>query len=373
MEVIICPFSYVTCPNQTHSTGRYQQPLNISYAAMVLGNILYALAYRANFLYLILIGRIVTGFGFIYFLYSKRYCSDPRIVGIRRRTTLASWLVIGQGFGFSVGPFMGGLLYKIGFANEIFNGMTGPGWVTALIWVLFWILSTQLFRDVPIQPQAESYELSQTNPMENESQLPTVERQQVTPQQWGVIICMCYYAMTCFFILGCWEVNIPIFTAHALNYSPYRAGNFIALGGIAAFPFLILNVRYARRIQDRVVLASGTTLGLIGLLLMLAILHTDNVHFGSLLVCWFLIALGFNLASTCTLSLLSKQLPDTWNGRISIAIQYSNYVGRVSGAILGGAGVKMGMINYVGVQIAVVGIGGVMYLTLWRQLKTKTG
>ena len=79
------------------------------------------------------------------------------------------------------------------------------------------------------------------------------------------------------------------------------------------------------------------------------------------------------LASTCTLSLLSKQLPNTWNGRISIAIQYSNYMGPVRGAILGGAGVKMGMINYVGVQITVVGIRGVMYLMLWRQLKTKTG
>ena len=365
-------FSMLPYPNQFHATGRYKQPLNMSYAAMVLGNALYALAYRANFLYLILIGRIVTGLGFISFMYTKRYCSDPRIVGIRRRTTLASWLVMGQGFGFSVGPFIGGLLYKIGFANKVFNGMTSPGWVMSVIWILFWILSTQIFKDVPIRSQRESYELSQTNQTQNESQSPA-ERQQVTPQQWGVIICMCYYAMTCFFILGSWEANIPVFTAQALDYSPYRAGNFIALGGIAAFPFLILNVRYARHIQDRVVLATGTSLGLIGLLLMLAILHTNQVHFGSLLVCWFLIALGFNLASTCTLSLLSKQLPDTWNSRVSMAIQYSNFVGRVTGAILGGAGVKMGMVNYVGVQIAVVGIGGLMYLTLWRQLKAKTG
>ena len=341
---------------------------------MILGSVLYALAYQANFLYLILIGRTVTGIGFISFMYTKRYCSDPRIVGIRRRTTLASWLVIGQGFGFSVGPFIGGLLYKIGFANKVFNGMTSPGWFLAIIWILFWILSSQIFKDVPIRPRGEVYELSQTsNQTENESQSPAVEQQPVTRQQWGVIICMCYYAMTCFLILGSWEANIPVFTAQALGYSPYRAGNFIALGGIAAFPFLILNVRYARHIQDRIVLASGTTLGLIGLSIMLALLHTDKVHFGSLLVCWFLIALGFNLASTCGLSLLSKQLPDTWNSRISMAIQYSNYVGRVTGAILGGAGVRMGMMNYVGVQIAIVGIGGLMYLTLWRQLKTKTG
>lgn len=337
---------------------------------MALGNVLYALAYRANFLYLILIGRIVTGFGFFSFMYTKRYCSDPRIVGIRQRTTLASWLVVGQGFGFSVGPFIGGLLYKTGFANTVFNGMTSPGWIMSVIWILFWILSTRIFEDVPIRSQGESHELPQANQIENEL---AVERQRVTPEQWGVIICMCYYAMTCFFILGSWEANIPIFTAQAFNYSPYRAGNFIALGGISAFPFLLLNVRYARRIEDRVVLASGTSLGLIGLLIMLVILHTNKIHFGSLLVCWFLIALGFNLASTCTLSLLSKQLPDTWNGRLSVAIQYSNFLGRVTGAVLGGAGVKIGMINYVGVQIAVVGIGGLMYLTLWRQLKAKTG
>ena len=79
----------------------------------MLGHILYALAYRANFLYLILIGRIVSGFGFTFWMYSKRYCSDNRIVGIRRRTTLAGWLVLGQGIGFSLGPFVGGLLYVI--------------------------------------------------------------------------------------------------------------------------------------------------------------------------------------------------------------------------------------------------------------------
>ncbi|CAA7267687.1 unnamed protein product [Cyclocybe aegerita] len=332
--------------------GRYDGPLNLSYAAMILGNVLYALAYRANWLYLILIGRIVSGFGFTCFLYSKRYCSDPRIVGIRRRTTLASWLVVGQGIGFAAGPFFGGLLYKIGFSNPIFNGVTSPGWVMDR-------------RDVGPHSREQAIEMT------DEQQPATTY--QITREQWGVIICMCYYSMTCFFMLGSWESNIPVFTAEALGYSPYRAGNFIALGGICSFPFLLFNVWYARRVQDRVTLAFGTTLGFIGLLIMLAILHTDKVTFGSLFVCWFLIALGFNLASTCTLSLLSKQLPDGWNSRTSMAIQYSNYVGRVTGAILGGAGVKIGMVNYVGIQLAVVGMGGVMYLTLWRQLKAKTG
>ena len=94
---------------------------------------------------------------------------------------------------------------------------------------------------------------------------------------------------------------------------------------------------------------------------------------GSLFACWFLVALGFNLASTVTLSLLSKQLPPAWNTRVSVAIQYSNYTGRVTGAVWGGAGVKVGMPSYVGMQIAIVGVGVVLFSTLWRNLKAKTG
>jgi len=342
---------------------------------MVLGNVLYGLAYRANFLYLILIGRIVSGIGYIAFMYSKRYCSDSRIVGIRQRTTLAGWLVIGQGFGFSAGPFVGGLFYKIGFSNNIFNGVTSPGWVVAGFWVLFWGLSTLIFVDVPARPRNPPIELQTANEAQSTTtpENHSLQNEIVTPHQWGVIVCMCYYSMTCFFLLGSWESNIPIYTAGAFGYTPFNAGNFIALGGICSLPFLLINVRYARRLQDRTILATGSTLGLVGLLIMVATLHAQKVTFGSLFVCWFLIALGFNLASTCTLSLLSKQLPDTWNRKISMAIQYSNYLGRVTGAVLGGAGVQIGMMNYVGIQIAVVGIGGVMYLTLWRQLKAKTG
>jgi len=340
---------------------------------MFLGNILYALAYRANWLYLILIGRMVTGLGFISFMYSKRYCTDPRIVGVRRRTTLASCLVIGQAFGFSAGPFFGGLLYKVGFANQTFNGVTSPGWIMAAMWVMFWTLSNYIFQDVPARPQERPIELTSPNTVASQPDEASPSFRSLTAAQWGVVVCMCYYSMTCFFILGSWESNIPVFTAKALNYSPYNAGNFIALGGLCSFPFLLLNVWYARRVQDRTILAIGNTLGMAGLLIMISILRTGNVTFGSLFVCWFLVALGFNLASTCTLSLLSKQLPDNWNRKSSMAIQYSNYTGRVTGAILGGAGVKIGMLNYAGIQIAIVGLGVVMYLTLWRQLKAKTG
>ncbi|KAI0631546.1 major facilitator superfamily domain-containing protein [Trametes polyzona] len=394
--------------------GGYKRPLHFACASACVGNMLYGLAYRANWLYLILLGRIVTGFAFTFWMYTKRYCSDPRIVGLRRRTTLAGWLVLGQGIGFSVGPFVGGLLYKVGFDNSVFNGYTSPAWIMTVIWAVFWALAAVFYEDVPRavpatqniplqQLPAQSSNVSTDGDKADEdeptrittsevaraepaaTQSPTESSSYSAPPlhrmnrgQWGAAITMCWFAMTCFFILGAWEANIPVFTSSHLrsnpfHFSPFAAGNLIALGGACTIPFLLVNLHVARRVQDRHTLATGVAIGLAGLLVALAILGEEQVNYGSLFICWFLVALGFNVASTVTLSLLSKQLPGEWNGRVSLAIQYSNYSGRVTGAVWGGAGVKVGMLNYVGMQVAIVGIGAVMFTTLWKHLKAKTG
>jgi hypothetical protein len=56
-----------------------------------------------------------------------------------------------------------------------------------------------------------------------------------------------------------------------------------------------------------------------------------------------------------------------------MVIQYSNYTGRVTGAVWGGAGLKVGETRWLGLQIALVGIGSIMYTNLWKGLKAKTG
>lgn len=366
----------------------------------LVGSILYALAYRAHFLYLILIGRIVMGVSFAQFMYSKRYCSDPRIVGVRRRTTLAGWLVVGQSAGFTIGPFVGGLLYKIGFGNAIFNGYTSPGWVMAAVWLVFWVVIAVLFEDVPrldgrrttrkttALPSPPRSGMVEDSGAEAEAPAPRAEttardfsaendvqaEMGITAQQWAVTATMCWFAMTCFFVLGAWEVNIPIFAARTFGASPFVAGNLIALGGVCTFPFMFANVVLARRVQDRYILAAGCALGLFGLLVAIPVAAAvGRATFGGLFAAWFFVALGFNLASTVTLSLVSKQMPHAWNGKISLFIQYSNYSGRVSGAIWGGAGVDVGMTRYLGLQLALLGIGALMFMTLWKDMKAKTG
>lgn len=257
----------------------------------------------------------------------------------------------------------------------------------AAVWSLFWVFVALYYEDVPPirlspapPPDSENTTVISEKGVDqgpSPSTQPTQDMNpfHMSPAQWGVVVCMCWFAMTCFFILGAWESNLPVFGADTpvFHWSPFAAGNFIALGGITSFPFLVLNLFLARRAQDRQILAFGSFLGLAALLVFLSLLRSGKESYGSVFACWWAIALGFNLASTVTVSLLSKQLPDSWNGRTSLAIQYSNYTGRVTGAIWGGSGVRVGMLNYVGLEIAIVGIGAVLFSVLWRNLKTKTG
>ncbi|KAH8833342.1 MFS general substrate transporter [Flagelloscypha sp. PMI_526] len=374
--------------------GRYRMPMFLSYGWLILGSILYSLAYPASHLYLILLGRMATGVGYTAFMYSKRYCSDPRIVGVRQRTMLAAWLVVGQGVGLTAGPFLGGLLYKVGFGNEVFNGYTSPGWVMAMTYFALTVGSVYLFRDVPALPAARSatsilrrFLRREKRKMPSSSVTPLDQQPSEQPSsavrnpsfanltwnQKGVLLTMSWFSMTNFFILASWEANIPIFTQHVFNYSPYNAGNFIALGGLVAFPVLFLNVLFSRRFQDRTTLAFGSSFGLAGLVLMLVLVTIEKVSKPLYFLCWCVVATGFNLATTCTLSLLSKQLPLEWNPWCSMVIQYAVYIGRVTGAVWGGAGLKVGEAKWLGLQIALVGIGSLMYTHLWKDLKAKTG
>ncbi|EJD40938.1 MFS general substrate transporter [Auricularia subglabra TFB-10046 SS5] len=421
-------------PMMRYDRGGYKLPLHLSCLTSILGHIIYALAYPFGQLYLILASRIVGGVAFAMFMYCKRYCADPRIVGVRRRTTLAGWVVVTQGVGMTAGPFFGGLLFKIGFPNKWFNGLTSPGWVMAAIWAVFWVATTLVYREVPpaqphADPSVEEIELAplpapvtEADGLHHRGPPHAEPMVSASPMQapsapkgaWGVAALMCWCAMTSFFVLGAWEANIPVFASNVhlpnstttlasplsgVHFSPTGAGNFIALGGLIAAPLLLFNALHvARRVQDRYILLIGMASGFVGLVVFLSLLAArTTVGYAPLLVCWVAVALGFNVASTVTLSLMSKTLPPSvsvrpWslkrvlglepeekrkeidlNGRTSLAVQYSNYCGRVCGAVWGGSGVKVGMLGYVGLELGLLGIVALGSWKFWRDMKAKTG
>lgn len=314
--------------------------------------------------------------------------------------------MVGQNVGFTLGPFLGGLLYKVGFHNDVFNGYTGPGWVMAVCWVAFLGVIVAAFEDVPSVVSLNEPSRDTTGPAPMELR-PTVSSTSAhatrrsnrttgiaieideagvsssddepfvtTWRTYALIFTMSWIAMTCFFVVGAWQSSIAPYTSRHFDWSPFAAGNFMALGGLCTFPFLFLNLYYARRMQDRYILAYGCGTGAVGLVLMMLIVGIGGekeITFGSFFVCWWLVALGFSVATTATVSLLSKQMPQRWNGRLSMAIQYGNYIGRVCGTVWGGAVLNVGLLKNVGVDLAVTGVGIILVVVLWRDMKSKVG
>ncbi|KAE8212803.1 hypothetical protein CF327_g3599 [Tilletia walkeri] len=408
----------------------YKTPMSASCVCFVIGNTLYALAGLANSAWLMAVGRVVGGMGNISWMLVKRYITDSRIVGTRRRTMLSAWLVTSQVLGMAIGPFFGGLLTKIGSirqAGKVWNGFSSPSWIMAGAWAIFLVILTLVFEDPPgsepsttlledlqrltgrsspSPPKASDIELKSDVKVANRARpaasdqiyvaapsaqnsgmvaipAPDVDdgnqsQATLSTAQWASLGMMCWFAMVTFFTLGAWEANIPVFSADfpGLNWTEQKAGNILALAAIICLPLLFGLVFWAKYIEDRVILATGIVIGLSGLVVHMVTLTPGlerSINFASFFTSWLLVALGYNMMSTVTLSLLSKQVPPHFNNYTSLIIQLSNYSGRLGGAFWGTAVDQVGQRAILSLELALTLFGTVGAIVLWKKMYAPKG
>lgn len=383
-------------PFSTRYNRVYRFPILFGAVCIMVGEVVYALAGIADTAWLMFVGRIIIGAGFVSWRYVKSYFTDAAVVGTSKRTMMAACLVTTQLGGMAVGPWIGGILSKnvrpMTDEHRLWNGYTASGWVMVGVFAVFFAAVWFVFRD-PIQaPTAiELAALSTSSPGSKEaaqaSQEPTLRSmfRELNATQKFSVLTMCWFSMVNFLVLGAWEVNIPVFGHLRFGWSEYNAGNVIALGGLATMPTLFALVFATKYLQDRLILAAGTLFGLLGLSLHMGALESpaksavsrlgtlESVNFGSFFTSWFLIALGYNMLTTITLSLLSKQLPAKYNGLTSTIIQLSNNVGRIAGALWGATIYQVGQFSIVSLELAVTLIGTCLIGLLWRKMDVGSG
>lgn len=122
------------------SNKSYFKPLVFSSIVLFLGNIMYALAYDLNSLAVLLIGRLLCGFGSARAV-NRRYISD--CVPLKSRMQASAGFVSASALGMACGPALAGLLQtKFKIWKLTFNQETLPGWVMAVAWLMYliWLL-----------------------------------------------------------------------------------------------------------------------------------------------------------------------------------------------------------------------------------------
>ncbi|OIV98889.1 hypothetical protein TanjilG_06380 [Lupinus angustifolius] len=146
------------------SNKSYFRPLVFSSIVLFLGNILYALAYDVNSIWVLLIGRLLCGFGSARAV-NRRYISD--CVPLRIRMQASAGFVSASALGMACGPALAGVLQtKFKIWKLTFNQDTLPGWVMAVAWVVYLIWLCINFKE-PSHDSEENRTPTQSNDEEN--------------------------------------------------------------------------------------------------------------------------------------------------------------------------------------------------------------
>ncbi|XP_021901762.1 SPX domain-containing membrane protein At4g22990-like isoform X2 [Carica papaya] len=139
------------------SNKSYFRPLVFSSIVLLIGNTMYALAYDLNSIAVLLLGRLLCGFGSARAV-NRRYISD--CVPLKIRMQASAGFVSASALGMACGPALAGVL-QINFKiyKFTFNQDTLPGWVMAVAWLIYLVWLWISFRE----PAREIEEIPTTN------------------------------------------------------------------------------------------------------------------------------------------------------------------------------------------------------------------
>ncbi|XP_014511949.1 SPX domain-containing membrane protein At4g22990 [Vigna radiata var. radiata] len=142
------------------SNKSYFRPLVFSSIVLFLGNIMYALAYDASSIWILLIGRLLCGFGSARAV-NRRYISD--CVPLKIRMQASAGFVSASALGMACGPALAGIL-QINFKihKVTFNQNTLPGWVMAVAWLVYLVWLWITFKE-PSHAAEEDHTPHQSN------------------------------------------------------------------------------------------------------------------------------------------------------------------------------------------------------------------
>ena len=135
----------------------FRHPFLLSALLMLVGNILYSVAFNFHSIYLALAGRFLTGLGGPKCII-RRYMADTTSLNLRTSVNAGFGMVVAAGSAF--GPGCAVLLNKLNCAIRVptigegpekieipLNGLTGPGYFMAAMWTIFLLALTLNFEE----------------------------------------------------------------------------------------------------------------------------------------------------------------------------------------------------------------------------------
>mmetsp|Transcript_11358 Transcript_11358/g.18796 ORF Transcript_11358/g.18796 Transcript_11358/m.18796 type:complete len:709 (-) Transcript_11358:295-2421(-) len=301
------------------SNHSYKNALLFAACCSVVGDILYALALPFNSVPLIIIGRLLNGFGGARAI-NRRYIADA--FSRNERTAASASFVTAGALGMAVGP-------ALAVAADVFTPEqdptkfywwtveTAPGWIMFVLWVSFLIIAFLYFEEPPrrgstkVTEMAIHHHMSEEQPLVGNGTVDTETKQvhHERPFYKNVAVMTTlgiYFVLK--LVLECLLSSTATITSFYFDWNVTRTGLLLAILGLLMFPANMVVAILSRRYQDREIIIATEVIILVGTISIIAY-SGDNytpLQYIVASVCCFL---GTNMLEAPNMSLLSKTIP----------------------------------------------------------------
>ncbi|EPY52739.1 MFS transporter [Schizosaccharomyces cryophilus OY26] len=363
--VLMYPMLRFANPKSANGYTLYFRPMFTSCFAHIIGHLLYSLAYRAHWIYLILIGRMFNGIGFTMFLYHKKYLSDKEFVGRNKSTFLSTLNILAQTLGFMSGAFIGGTLAKASrnIHSPYWNEYTAGSWFMLIAWGVYMVFLKSFFIEI-LPENNRSVTHREGTSGEQTVRLSLIQK---------IFVSFLFLtAFVCYFTIMGYQTSIPIYAGRLYNYNAFQTGNFLALSSLVIAPFILLSTFLSKWLEDRQIMLLGVLIGIIALVLHLILDAVHKIPVQPYFLLYSVMSFGFSVGSAPLVSLSSKQLHPKFQILVSIVVQVGVSLADTVGAITGGAIYNITTIGFIAMNLGLAVLVFIELLCLWNSIKEKT-
>lgn len=298
------------------SNYNFKYPMLVTTGILLVGNILYFLAYDLNAAYMLLLGRLLIGLGGPRMIH-RRYLSV--YVTVKARTKWNTLYVFGTALGMSLGPFLAAQLYQVHttFLGLTVNKFNCAGLVMGCIWFVFFILVSTKFQEPP--------EHRTSNLVSD----PRIEKDVYNIIPVSISLWALFFPKM---LQESMIISASIVGREEFDWNGKTTAIFLAIVTLVVCPIHFVIGTTSKHVEDRKFMTIALVLCLFGSFIMI---DFDDITIVQYTIGAFLLNLATNLSDGVSTSLTSKVLPPRINRSTFNAGLLSTIAGSIGRAMAG--------------------------------------
>jgi len=299
----------------------YKSALLFASGCSLVGNLLYALGLPCNSLALVMIGRLLNGFGSARSI-NRRYIADS--FSRAERTSASATFVTAGSLGMAAGPAIASLLHVVTPSSKMPGGSpywqveNAPGWFMMVMWSFFLGAMIFFFQDPPKKVQAPTIppppypsESGEKRPLipKGDNGVSSPKKESILRNVPVMITLFVYFVLK--LLLEATLSSCATITRFYFGWDGRLAGLYLACLGLLMLPANLLVSYLARRFDDReliIGLQAFMVAGCVGI-----IQYRPDYRLPQYLVASLVLFASANALEGPNMSLLSKTIPSSWS------------------------------------------------------------